>query len=439
MSKKLPDTKIKKILNLLLESENNQAKGEPHKGNSAIALEVFGRTSAESTVRRIKKVYKKHGNYFGIIPSEYDKSIEDDTSWQVEKETLDTLCEHPAFNVSNLAKRLRTAQRTNNQLRKIQREVFDGSEEGIPSLEDIFDKLSESISKVPNKVLNYKPTSAATPATLEIMISDIQIGKLTRHFNTKTCLAAMKQYGKDLLQEITDKSGKYHLERVIIELLGDLAEDDTKHGIQSAISTDCGLSEQLYLVTEALWENVLSPIANLGIEVEVVCVVGNHASSTHKGMGSFKEGKFGYDYVVFKTLEKFCNIANFTNVEFNIPEGTFAHTEIYGRHVILEHGYSNNISEKGMIDQMRKRGAQLKVHPTYWRQADKHHFICYGQGEQICNAAWFGVDTEGLEYSGILGFSSVPSQTVVWHTDERSVGKGTVKDIVNIQVFVEDA
>lgn len=425
MSKKrLSDEKILAILNGLF-VEN--------KGNTQVAVEVLGKKSKESTVRNIKRVYKKHGNYFGIT---LDGVVDTEEDWAVPEQTLESLCDHPDWNVSNLAKRLRSAQRTNNQLRKIQREVFDGGQD-VPSLEKLLSEMVCKIEKVPSKVLNYKPSNDATPATLEVLISDIQISKLTRHYNTETCLKAMKQYGKDLLQEIQDKSSKFKLEKVILELLGDLVEDNEKHGIQSAISTDSGISEQIVLVTEALWEHILLPLANLGVEMEVVCIVGNHGASTRKGMGTFKEGKYSFDYIIFKSLEKFSKLTNLDNVSFNIPEGTFGTTQIYGRNVILEHGYNNNTSEKGMIDQMRKRGAQLKVHPTYWRQADKHHFICYGNGEQICNAAWFGVDTEGLEYSGILGFSSIPCQTLVWHTDEKSEGRSTVKDIVNIQVFTE--
>ena len=422
--KRLPEDKVIAILKGLFIDK---------KPNTQVALEVLGRKSRESSVRHIKNVYEKHGNYFGV---KLEGDVELNQEVASDEENLNLLCEHPDWNISNLAKRLRSAQRANNQLRKIQREVFDGGEE-LPSLEDILNRISGNLENLPTKVLNYKPSQNAVPATLEVMISDIQISKLTRHYNTETCLKAMRQYGKDLLQEIQDKSGKFKVERVVLELLGDLVEDGEKHGIQSAISTDTGMSEQIVLVTEALWEYVLTPLANLGVDTEVVCIVGNHGSSTRKGMGTFKEGKYSFDYIIFKSLEKFTEIAGYNNVQFNIPEGTFGHTQVYGRTIILEHGYSNNPSEKGMIDQMRKRGAQLKVHPTYWRQGDKHHHICYGQGEQICNAAWFGVDTEGLEYSGILGFSSVPSQTVVWHTDENSEGKSTVKDIVNIQVFME--
>lgn len=360
----------------------------------------------------------------GKIVQEIDESV-----------ALDTLCEHPDWTISNLAKRLRTAQRTNNQLRKVQRDIFDGDED--TSLEELLSKVTSKV-KLGNSVTKIPTLESAEPATLEVMLSDLQIGKITRHFNKDTAMKGLQAYGEGILKEIKLKGNKFKVERVVLELLGDLCEDGTKHGIQSAISTDCGLSEQMVLATEGIWEYILKPLSGLGVPVEVVCIVGNHASSTHKGMGSFKEGKYSYDYTIFKSLEKFAELSGMSNVTFNIPEGTFGTTTIYGKHVILEHGYHNNHTEKGMIDQMRKRGAQLKVHPTYWRQGDRHHHITYGQGEQILNGAFFGIDTEGLEYSGILGFTSVPSQTLVWHTDEKSEGKGTVKDIVNIQVFVDE-
>jgi hypothetical protein len=417
MSKKHSQETVDKIIELKLRGVSSRK----------IAEEVFGKKTAKSTVNSI----------WNRVEKNLEQDTPKDESSNLTDEQLDTLCENPDWSVSNLAKRLRSAQRTNNQLRKVQREVFDGGEDAVPSLSDLLKNLEGVVGGSAPKVLDYRPSVKATPSTLEVLISDLQIGKLTRHYNTKTCLEAVEQYGLDLMEEIASKEGKFKLERVVLELLGDLVEDNEKHGVQSAISTDCGMSEQIQLATTALWDFVLLPLANLGVEVEVVCVVGNHGASTRKGMGTFKEGKYSFDYIIFKTLEKFCEIAKLSNVSFNIPEGIFAHTEIYGNHVILEHGYTNNTSEKGMVDQMRKRGAQLKVHPTYWRQGDKHHSICYGQGEQICNSAWFGADTEGLEYSGILGFSAIPSQTIVWHTEEQSVGKSTVKDIVNIQVFQE--
>lgn len=390
-----------------------------------VAKDILGAETRESTIRAAIKR--------GDITLGIEEVVEDNLS----EEQIEVLCEHPDYSVSNLAKRLRSAQRTNNQLRKVQKELFDGSEGEVKSIEEVVSEVLKDITLGKSQtIVDYADN--ATPATLEVMLSDLQIGKITRHFNKDTAMKGLKLYGEGILKEIHQKRDKFKVERVVFELLGDLAEDNTKHGIQSAISTDCGLSEQMVLATQGIWEYVLKPLAGLGVDVEVICIVGNHSSSTHKGMGSFKEGKYSYDYTIFKMLEQFSDISGFDKVTFTIPEGTFGHTTIYGKHVILEHGYHNNHTEKGMIDQMRKRGAQLKVHPTYWRQGDRHHHITYGQGEQILNGAFFGIDTEGLEYSGILGFSSIPSQTLVWHTEEPCEGKGTVKDVVNIQVFVED-
>lgn len=48
----------------------------------------------------------------------YSKEVgEMEEDWFIEDVTLDSLCESEDFNLSNLAKRLRTAQRSNNQLR----------------------------------------------------------------------------------------------------------------------------------------------------------------------------------------------------------------------------------------------------------------------------------------------------------------------------------
>ena len=185
---------------------------------------------------------------------------------------------------------------------------------------------------------------------------------------------------------------------------------------------------------EGIWESVIDPLTSLGIETEVVCITGNHGSSIHKGMDSFKAGRFSYDYVIHNTLRKFCELKDKDHVKFTIPDGTFGTTSIYGKHAIYEHGYHNPCSEKGMTDQMLKRGRQLHIHPTYWRQGDKHHHTSFGQGELVLNAAFFGIEQEGIEYSGILGFNSIPTQTIMVHVDERRLGRGNIKEVFNVQV-----
>lgn len=390
------------------------------------ANDVLGSKTKESTIRNAI------GRGDIKLSSE---SVEEEDG--LTEEILDKLCSNQDWDLANLAKRLRTAQKTNNQLRKVQRDIFDGEEE-LVSLSEVINNAVSTINTKPRNSLKYLPSIKGEPATLEVLLSDYQIGKVTRYYNTKTAIKGMALYGQRILEEVSSRQEKYPLERIVVAMIGDIVEDHTKHGVGSAISTDTGLSEQMHNAITSIWESIIEPLSLLNIEMEVICVVGNHGSSTHKGMGSFKEGRYSYDFVVHKTLETLCRVSKYNHVTFNIPDGTFATTDFYGKHAIYEHGYHNNISEKGMVDQMRKRGSQLQIHPTYWRQGDKHHHTCFGQGEQVLNGAFFGTDQEGLEYSGILGFSGIPSQTIMFHTKEDSVGHATVKDIINIQVFVEE-
>lgn len=58
--------KVQEIIKLKLEDEKIRIKGLKGKSNCSIAEEVLGSRSAESTVRRIFKEYKKSGNYRGV-------------------------------------------------------------------------------------------------------------------------------------------------------------------------------------------------------------------------------------------------------------------------------------------------------------------------------------------------------------------------------------
>ena len=390
----------------------------------------------DASSRQVAKVIGCSKSTVNKVWAAYQEGVEtpEDT---VDKE-LEEQCLSEDTNLANLAKRLRTAHRTNTQLRRVinghndNRTIFD-------ALNTAVGKASLSIEKKGSRVPLSLPTTGKDNATLEVLLSDLQIGKVSRHYNTEVAKKALAVYGKGVLDFIMARKESYKFERIVIALVGDLVEDHLKHGVGSSVACDTGLAEQMQDAIEGIWEHVIDPLTSLGIETEVVCVTGNHGSSMHKGMDSFKAGRFSYDYVIHNTLRKFCELRGKENVKFTIPDGTFGTTSIYGKHVIYEHGYHNPCSEKGMTDQMLKRGRQLKIHPTYWRQGDKHHHNCFGQGELILNAALFGIEQEGIEYSGILGFNSVPSQTLVVHVEDNRLGRGNVKEVFNVQVTPEDA
>lgn len=390
-----------------------------------IATKVLERSSQESTIR--------HWISKGLFDEE-TVVVKNDDNTELSDDELEAACNSVNWDIANLAKRLRTTQRALNQHRKVQRAIFDNKP--FESILEGIEKATESIN-VKSKTLPleyYDRGSDAKDATLEVLLSDLQIGKVSRHYNTEVAKKALENYGKGILQLILDRRHLYNVEHIVVGLVGDLVEDHLKHGVQSATACDTGLSEQIHDAIEGIWEHIIYPLSQLGIKMDVMCVTGNHGSSQHKGMDSFKAGRFSYDYVIHKTLERYCTLMKMDNVTFHIPDGTFGSLSIYGKHAIYEHGYHNPCSEKGMTDQMRKRGSQLKIHPSYWRQGDRHHHACFGQGELVLNAAFFGVEQEGIEYSGILGFDSIPTQTCMIHVDDKRLGHGNIKEVVNIQV-----
>ena len=343
---------------------------------------------------------------------------------------IDALCDNEDKHVASLAKRLRTAQRTNTQLRK----VINGSVDQTEHFSDMVEAVVKATSKVTTGVpFTEKVVKAGTPkATAEILFSDYQIGKIGQYYNSVLAKKAIKKYGASVMSEML--SGEFDFERIILASLGDTVEDHLKHGVQSATSTDSGLAEQMANAIEYIWEFVLKPLGSLKIPMDVICIAGNHGSSNHKGMDMYKAGLYSYDYPIYKALEGYCKAVGWNHVRFIIPEGVFAYTSIYGRTAVYEHGYFNSCTEKSLTDQKSKRGQQIKRHVDYMRVGDMHHVCDYNNGQEVVNGAFFGVDTEGLEYSGILGFSSVPAQKMMIHTNEDSIGRNTIKRNINIQV-----
>jgi hypothetical protein len=227
---------------------------------------------------------------------------------------------------------------------------------------------------------------------------------------------------------------EYDYERIVLASIGDIVEDHLKHGVGSATACDTGLAEQMADAIEIMWIELISPLAATGKQLDIMCVAGNHSSSQHKGMDVYRAGIFSYDYAIYKALELLAKTAGYGNVNFIIPEGVFGYLNIYGNYAIYEHGYFNAVSEKGMYDQMKKRGNQIKKHVEYYRQGDKHNVQLFDCGKIVLNGAFFGNDINATEYSGVLGFSAVPAQVVMVHCPEERLGRNTVKEFHCIQL-----
>ena len=389
--------------------------------------------SRKSSVNRLLEKYREGKVVHSGEIEDAEKVVQDID----ESLAIDTLCEHPDWTISNLAKRLRSYQRSNNQLRKIQRELFDGKSKGDISLGEMGEFLVKGINET---TLKMKSTGFFTKdmfdkkpkqRTIEILWSYWQWGKVSESWNTEIAARAAKYYGKELVKIIQAEKP----EKIIFSALGDNFEDALKHGVQSTASTDTSNAEQMANCIQEVWFSILSPVFSLGIPVEFVGVSGNHGSSEHKGMDMFKAGRYGLDYTLYRTWENMCKIAGFNHVTFNLPEGHFATYDIYGKLTVAEHGYNcKGSSENAMIALRNKRATNLQKYVNRLVIGDMHHYCNYDNGNLQINGAAFGVAFDAIEYSGIMGFHAVPAQIVNIHEPVDGVGQNTVVETKVIQI-----
>lgn len=314
--------------------------------------------------------------------------------------------------------RSRNAQVENNKLRKDIRALV----EQVGTKEAFIDAAERMVAELPARPpVNFRAFTGGqvgTPVTVELLLSDLQIGKLAPGYNTLVARKRLFEFGRAAMFQIEQKASVgYRVERIVLALLGDIIESDKKHK-NSARATDTGTAEQIFDAISAIFEFVVEPLARLGIPVEVVGVTGNHDWDDH-GIAMFEPGKQMLSWPLYRTLELLTNRAGYSNVTWTIPEGSYATVDFYGQTALYEHGVGVSVTEQAMRQHKVKRAEQEQKYITYFRMGDKHTVTSFNSGQLVVNGAFFGAGPGGLEYSGIAGYSSTPAQWMGFHVARK--------------------
>lgn len=328
--------------------------------------------------------------------------------------------------------RSRNAMASNNKVRKDLRAALDSLE--------YYQNLEVSLKQLVSKVRRYKPTeprmhqsNSGTPMTIEALFSDLQIGKLSPTYNSSIARNRVKEYTRALLCKIEchQKAG-YNVEKIVLSLIGDIIESDKKH-VNSARGCDLGTGEQMKEAMEVIAFELIFPLALLGIEIDVICVTGNH-DHDGRGMNSYMPGQEHLSWPLYHAL-KFISEQSFSNVNFVIPRGCFHLYQIYGANVLYEHGVGVGASSASMEKRRDQRAQQLGKHISLFRMGDKHHICRFNDDGLVVNGAFFGTDQEGGEYSSGAGYMNRPSQLILCHVP-RAAGdpRSTIYDSFTIQL-----
>lgn len=328
--------------------------------------------------------------------------------------------------------RSRNAMVENNKLRSDVRSLVDQLGNKAAFLSTIEQIAGDLPLRDPVKHRPYMGAQSGTPVTVEVLLSDLQIGKRGPGYNTLVARNRLYEYGRALLFQIEQKAAVgYRIEKIVLGLLGDIIESDKKHA-NSARATDTGTAEQMYDALLHIFELVVEPLARLGIPMDVVCITGNHDWDDH-GINMFEPGKQHLSWPLYRMLELVTRRSGYTHVAFTIPEGSYAVVDFYGQKALYEHGVGVANTEASMKAHKIKRAEQERAHITYFRMGDKHTVTTFNGGQMVVNGAFFGAGPGGTEYSGIAGYSSVPAQWMGFHV-ARNDNRLTIYDQFVVQL-----
>ena len=181
--------------------------------------------------------------------------------------------------IVDAAVRARRAQMSAARERKVARALTNN----MIGRQSILDGIREAVKGVnafkPNQAGKKKSEGGnGLPMTTELLLSDLQIGKLMPNYNTEIALKRLNVYTESAIFKMRQhiKAG-YRMERLVLAMIGDIIESDKKHK-NSARATDTGTAAQMKNAMEGLYSLVLKPLATFceyhNIKFDVVCVTG---------------------------------------------------------------------------------------------------------------------------------------------------------------------
>lgn len=283
------------------------------------------------------------------------------------------------------------------------------------------DLAVDKLSRTAPIEFEFKNNKTGTGLTVEILLSDWQVGKLSSTYNTDIAKKRMFEFGRAARMAIQQKvDNGYKIDKIILAMLGDIIESDEKHA-NSGRACDSSTAEQLADSIECIYSFMVEPLARLNVPTEVYCVAGNHDWNGH-GLNMFKTGRTQLSYPLYTALRLITEKV-FDNVSFVIPEGVFAIADIYGSKVLYEHGVGVSVTEAAMKARKTQRTEQIGQYITYFRMGDKHAVSSFNNHQYVVNGAFFGTGKDGSEYSEIAGYSSHAGQWIGFHCqrdDERT-------------------
>lgn len=325
----------------------------------------------------------------------------------------------------------RNLTNTNNSLRRQQRKTLDAQ----LTADDVLASISEAVQSVTQFGLAIMPAQYMQTGdkglTIELLFSDLQIGKLMSDYDTVVAQARVNEWVEVVTGRLLQYMDLgYHIEKIVLAVLGDIIESDKKHD-NSGRACDIGTADQMKIGIDILFNRVVKHIAMFA-PLDVVMITGNHDHDGH-GLNMFNPGREHLSWPMYHAVRMLSEQAGI-DAKFFIPDGSFHVHEIYGTKVLYEHGVGVATSGAAMKKHVGNRIDQLKEFITLFRMGDKHNICRFNNDRLVVNGAFFGDSRSGEEYSGIVGYDGEPAQLMFAHVERRDNSRTTIFDSLAIQL-----
>lgn len=320
---------------------------------------------------------------------------------------------------SRYVEQLRDARRTKRTSSKVQSQnsrILDY----LASQDQILTAVKQAISSVKIgklRVATPKSVGDKSSMTMELLLSDLHYGKLTDSFNGEISRKRMTNLTEVFISEYLGQSRIFNIDKIILAMLGDMIESYTMHGLESAAACEMGNSEQIVLCITSLFEDVIAPLATLGVPIVIPCVPGNH-DRTEREKTYNKVGKSNVTWIIYNTLEMLCNACGWNHISFHITEQNYLLLDIYHNKCLYEHGDHVKSTEKKILEShIANRSKQLGCMIDFMRLGHWHEVTMYEQGRIIINGSLPGQDS----FSDVKGYNSQAFQVINYYieTEER--------------------
>lgn len=312
---------------------------------------------------------------------------------------------------SLLTARIRASKAT-----KVTKEVI-GSYNNTQDLIDVIrEEAHKQVTDMPSFVNAPVNNIGGKGITIELLFSDLQIGKVSSDYNIATAKARVDEYMESAMDEISVLIDQgFNLERIVLASLGDLVEHDKKH-FDSSRGTENSIYEQVVQAQSLMLHRIIKPLVQYGVPIDFIGLAGNH-DWEGSGLPANYAGRNTFASIMYAFCEEACKQAQW-DVSFIIPEGNRALYELYGQTILYQHGCGIAATDAGLRKLRSNVSDQLERYINMVRIGDKHTVVRLDCDKLVVNGAFFG-DREGTEYSGANGYSSVPAQLMFVHVKRK--------------------